>query len=63
MKEAENILVDTYNLARNTDMLKQAGELAVIVGKFYIDNKNDALAAKYLDEGVSIFRELGILEN
>lgn len=63
MNEAENILVDTYNLARNTDMLKQAGELAVIVGKFYIDNKNDALAAKYLDEGVSIFRELGILEN
>ena len=63
LNEAENILVDTYNLARNTDMLKQAGELAVVVGKFYIDNKNDALAAKYLDEGVSIFRELGILEN
>ena len=63
IREAENILVDTYNLARNTDMLKRAGELAVMVGKFYIDNKNDNLAAKYLDEGVSIFRELGILEN
>ena len=63
MREAENILVETYKLARNTDMLKQAGELAIMVGKFYIDNKNDELAAKYLDEGVEIFRELGILEN
>lgn len=63
MREAENILVETYKLAKNTDMLKQAGELAIMVGKFYIDNKNDELAAKYLDEGVGIFRELGILEN
>lgn len=60
---AENILIDTYNLAKNMDSLKRAGELAVMVGKFYIDNKNDALAAKYLDEGVSIFREIGILKN
>lgn len=63
LKSAENILVDTYNLAKNMDSLKRAGELAVMVGKFYIDNKNDALAAKYLDEGVSIFREIGILKN
>lgn len=62
-KQAENILVDTYNLAKNTDKLKRAGELAIMVGKFYIDNKNDALAAKYLDEGVGIFKELGILQN
>ena len=34
-----------------------------MVGKFYIDHKNDNQAAKYLDEGVSIFKELGILQN
>lgn len=63
LKSAENILVDTYNLAKNMDSLKKAGELAIMVGKFYIDTKNDTLAAKYLDEGVSIFREIGILKN
>ena len=34
-----------------------------MLGKFYIDRKNDAEAAKYLDEGVNIFRKIGILKN
>lgn len=63
LKEAEDILINTYKLSKNTDQLKRAGELSIMVGKFYIDHKNDSLAAKYLDEGVSIFKELGILQN
>ena len=63
LSEAEDVLVNTYKLSKNTDKLRRAGELAIMVGKFYIDHKNDTQAAKYLDEGVSIFKELGILQN
>ena len=63
LSEAEDVLVNTYKLSKNTDKLRKAGELAIMVGKFYIDHKNDTQAAKYLDEGVSIFKELGILQN
>lgn len=62
-KEAENILLDTYRLAKVNELYKQAGQLAIMIGKYYIDNKKDFEAAKYLDEGVNIFREIGILKN
>lgn len=62
-KEAEYVLLDTYNLAKNNNLQKQAGQLAIMIGKFYIDNKKDIEAAKYLDEGVNIFRKIGILKN
>lgn len=62
-KEAENILLDTYRLAKLNELYKQAGQLAIMIGKYYIDNKRDFEAAKYLDEGVNIFREIGILKN
>ncbi|MGL4774235.1 MAG: tetratricopeptide repeat protein [Clostridium sp.] len=61
LMEAEHILIDTYNYAKNMDLYKRAGEIAVMLGKFYIDNKKDAEAAKYLDEGVGIFRKMGVL--
>jgi len=63
MKEAEYVLLDTYDLANNNDLKKQAGQLAIMIGKFYIDNKKEVEAAKYLDEGVNIFRKIGILKN
>lgn len=59
--EAENILVETYKYAKNMDLNKKAGELAIMLGKFYIDNKKDKKAAKFLDEGVGIFRKIGVL--
>ena len=62
-KEAEYVLLDNYDLAKKNNLLKQAGQLAIMIGKFYIDNKKEVEAAKYLDEGVNIFRKLGILKN
>lgn len=62
-KSAENVLLDTYRLAKVNDLNKQAGQLAIMIGKYYIDDKKDFEAAKYLDEGVNIFREIGILKN
>lgn len=61
--EAEQILLDSYKFAKSNELYQRAGELAIMIGKFYLDNKNDENAAKYLDEGVSIFRDIGILNN
>lgn len=62
-REAEYTLLDSYNLAKTNKLQKQAAQLAIMIGKFYIDNKKDFEAAKYLDEGVNIFKEIGILKN
>lgn len=62
LNEAENTLIIALNFAKNMDCLKQAAEIAIILGKFYIDNKNDKEAAKYLNEGVEIFKGIGVLK-
>ncbi|WP_300381345.1 helix-turn-helix transcriptional regulator [Clostridium sp.] len=63
LKEAEYILLDTYKIAKFNNFFKEAAQIAIMMGKFYIDNKREIEAAKYLDEGVNIFREIGILKN
>ena len=63
LREAEYILLDTYHLAKNSNLPNQAGKLSIMIGKFYIDNKKETEAAKYLDEGVNIFRNIGVLKN
>ena len=60
---AEILLVQTYKLAKEKGMYKRAGELAIMLGKYFMDNKQVSKATEYLDEGVGLFRELGILEN
>lgn len=62
-KEAEDILIDTFNLAKANELSKKAAQVAIMIGKFYIDWKQDSEAAKYLDQGVSILKELGVLTN
>ncbi len=62
-KDAENTLLTALNFAKNMDMLKQAAEISVILGKFYIDNKLDKEAAKYLNDGVEVFKKLGIIRD
>ena len=61
--QAENILIDTFNLAKNNGLEKRAAQVAIIIGKLYIDLKKDGEAAEYLNQGVTIFKELGILNN
>ncbi|MDQ0148588.1 helix-turn-helix domain-containing protein [Eubacterium multiforme] len=61
--EAESILIDSYRYAKEKNMLQKAGEISIMLGKFYIDNKNSEQANKYLNEGVSIFKKTGILNN
>lgn len=62
-EEAECILLETFNIAKTNGLNKKAAEVAILIGKYYIGIKKEIEAAKYLDEGVSIFRDLGILNN
>ena len=61
--EAELVLLETFNLAKVNGLEKRAAELAILLGRYYIGIKKDYEAAKYLDEGVKIFRNLGTLNN
>ena len=62
-EDAENILIDTFNLAKANNLLKKAAQVAIMLGKFYIDWKRDDEATEYLDQGVNILKELDILNN
>ena len=61
--EAENILLETFNLAKANGLYKKMAELSILLGRYYIGIKKDYEAAKYLNEGIKIFRNLGILNN
>ena len=61
--EAECILLETFNIAKANSLNKKAAEIAILIGRYYIGCKRESEAARYLDEGVSIFRSLGILNN
>jgi len=61
--EAESVLIQTYKYSKEKDMLKRAGELAIILGKHFMDKKQMDSAKEYLDQGVAIFRKLKIIEN
>ncbi|WP_294404469.1 helix-turn-helix transcriptional regulator [uncultured Clostridium sp.] len=56
-EEAESILKDTYLFAKENGRLAKAGELAMRVGKYFMDRKNEHEAAYYLNEGIELFRQ------
>lgn len=62
MKDAENTLIMALNFVRNMDYTKEIAEIAIMLGKFYIDNGRDKEAAQYLNEGVETFKKLGLLK-
>lgn len=62
-EEAKDVLISTYNMAKEFNLNEEASNLAIAIAKFYLDKKEDDLAKKYLDEGVEIFRKMGILQN
>lgn len=63
LDEAECILLETFNIAKSNSLDKKAAEISILIGRYYIGEKREAEAARYLDEGVAIFRSLGILNN
>ena len=61
-KEAENTLLIAINYAKNIGNVSKEAEVSIILGKFYIDNGDDAKAAVFLNMGVELFKELGVLK-
>ena len=63
LEQAENVLIDTYILAKNSGRLAKAGELAMRVGKYFIDKKEEEEASYYLNQGIKLFNEAEKLKN
>jgi len=56
-EEAKQILIDTYFIAKENGKLAKAGELAMRIGKYFIDRKDEEQASYYLNEGIKLFNE------
>lgn len=62
-EQAENVLIDTYVLSKNSGRLAKAGELAMRVGKYFMDKKEEEEASYYLNQGIKLFNEAEKLKN
>ncbi|MBU3182455.1 helix-turn-helix domain-containing protein [Clostridium psychrophilum] len=59
--EAEKTLLQALKFSKEQEQKKASAEISIMIGKFYIDGGRGLDAAKYLDEGVALFKELGII--
>ena len=59
--EAEKTLLLALNFVKEQDRIKEAAEISIMIGKFYIEGGRSVDAAKYLDEGVELFTKLGMI--
>ena len=60
--EAENTLLQALRFVKEQDKLKEAAEISIMIGKFYVDGGRSIDAAKYLNEGVELFKKLGVIK-
>ncbi len=56
-EEAKGILIETFELAKVNNKISKAAELAMKIGKHFIDRKQDKQAAFYLGEGIKLFEQ------
>lgn len=59
--EAESLLIYIYNFAKEHNVKEQVAEIGIRVSQFYMDDKNEILARKYLDEAVLMYKEICIV--
>ena len=62
LHQAEKVLINSYNLAIEMNKLKLAADISLKISKFYMDHKREESAKQFLDEGVRIFKNLGIIQ-
>jgi len=60
-QEAEKTLLLALSFVKEQEQIKEAAEISIMVGKFYIEGGRSVDAAKYLDEGVKLFTKLGMI--
>lgn len=56
--KAEIVLIDTYCIAKEHEKLAKAGELAMRLGKYFIERKDQEKAEYYLNEGIKLFNKV-----
>ncbi|GAA0779882.1 helix-turn-helix transcriptional regulator [Clostridium subterminale] len=56
-EEAERTLIDALNYTEKMNYYKESAEIAITLGKFYMDLGKEEEARKYLDEGVKILEQ------
>jgi transcriptional regulator with XRE-family HTH domain len=61
--EAENNLIIALNFVKNMGYTKDEAEISIVIGKFYMDYGREQEAAKYLNDGVNLFKKLGIIKD
>lgn len=62
-KEAEESLAMALKYAQEFSLFKETGEVAILMGKFYLENGDSKGAAQYLDMGVEAFKKIGVLKD
>lgn len=60
-EEAERTLIDTLSYTEKMNYHKESAEIAITLGKFYMDLGREEEAGKYLDEGVKILEQTNCL--
>ena len=60
--EAEAILKNTYDIAKESNDKNLISQTSILIGKFYLDQKKFDEAKLYLDESVSILKDAGIIK-
>jgi transcriptional regulator with XRE-family HTH domain len=59
--EAEHTLEQALKFAQQKELKEEYADLAIMLGRFYIDTGNNEAAAKYLSSGVKAFENLGLI--
>ena len=62
-KKAEETLLSAIKYLEALDYNKQLGDFCVITGKFYIEIGEKELALKFINRGLDIYKNLGIILN
>ena len=60
--EAEKTLLKALEFVKEQDQIKESAEISIMIGKFYIDGGRTSDAAKYLNEGVELFKKLKVIK-
>lgn len=63
LSEAEGTLIIALNFVKNMGHTKDEAEISIVIGKFYMDSGREQEAAKYLNDGVILFKKLGIIKD
>ncbi|MDP4178871.1 MAG: tetratricopeptide repeat protein [Bacillota bacterium] len=63
LNEAESTLLEVLGYVKSVKMKKEEAEIDVLLGKFYMDSSKKDEAVKYLNLGVDILKDIGIIKN